>query len=348
MTCTCFSWDSPINLPTDGVKSAQMWFLWLCPSLLTSEMDSFKRSTLSRPEKRQGQTCKDSFWVVFHHYCTEQQVCLSHQHRERPINHWPSLLTTQRENLMLDYSRRCKYKPFALFLPLLLHYDYFFASRTVFIAVEILWTCDVCVWNQYQVRTQTHYMCNWAMQYQCEWPLTPELPLLCVMYICNAFCLWQQARDGYCVWQYMNWKIFPEMTQNHWRNDELLWFQSHPVCTQSSERFGNCRCSLRFFIANDMSVCDCSFKFQLLFSRQEILVGFSNVPMTEFVFVFLFFFFVFFFSVFLYYRCNFSCIYFRMLGWRTLSAAFIKCSLSLIIFYTFPLVVCLFCFIPKL
>lgn len=89
-------------------------------------MDSFKRSTLSRPEKRQGQTCKDSFWVVFHHYCTEQQVCLSHQHRERPINHWPSLLTTQRENLMLDYSRRCKYKPLALFLPLLLHYDYFF------------------------------------------------------------------------------------------------------------------------------------------------------------------------------------------------------------------------------
>lgn len=33
--------------------------------------------------------------------------------------------------------------------------------------------------------------------------------------------------------------------------EDLLWFQSHPVCTWSTERFGN---SLRFFIVNDMSV----------------------------------------------------------------------------------------------
>lgn len=33
--------------------------------------------------------------------------------------------------------------------------------------------------------------------------------------------------------------------------EDLLWFQSHPVCTRSTEHFGN---SLRFFIVNDMSV----------------------------------------------------------------------------------------------
>lgn len=193
------------------------------------------------------------------------------------------------------------------------------------------------------------------MQYQCEWPLTPEPPLLCVMYICNAFCLWRQARDGYCVWQYTNWKIFPEMTQNHWRNDELLWFQSYPVCTRSSERFGNCRCSLRFFIANDMSVCDCSFKFQLLFSRCDAFGQANGKSSLGFLMLFrwlsLFLFscfFVFFFSVFLYYRCNLVVFIFVCWDEGRCQPRFIKCSLSLIIFYTFPLVVCLFCFIPKL
>lgn len=307
-----FSWDSPINQPTDGVKSAQMWFLSRCPSLLTPDKLKravLNRSALSKTEKHRGQTCKDSFWVAFPLYCTEQQVCVSLTSTERDRSTTDPHFSPQREkNLMLDYSWRCKYKPLALFLPLLLHnYSFFFASRAVFIAVEILWTCDVCVWNQYQVRTQTHYMCNWAMQYQCEWPLTPEPPLLCVMYICNAFCLWRQARDGDRVWQNMNWKNISWMTQNHWRNDELLWFQSHPVCTQSSERFGNCRCLLRFFIANDMSVSDLFVEVSVVIFTlwcirsgwREILIRFSNVvPITEF------FLFLVGFSVFLYYRCN--------------------------------------------
>lgn len=87
----------------------------------------FKRFTLSRTEKCRGQTCKDSFWVAFHHYCTEQQVCVSLTSTERDQSTTDPHFSPHREkNLMLDYSRTCKYKPLALFLPLLLHYDYFF------------------------------------------------------------------------------------------------------------------------------------------------------------------------------------------------------------------------------
>lgn len=64
-------------------------------------------------------------------------VCLPQQHRERPLNHGPSLLTTQRQNLTLDCSWRCKYKPLAHLLPVLLHHHYYF----LFLGIKKLRSC---------------------------------------------------------------------------------------------------------------------------------------------------------------------------------------------------------------
>lgn len=291
-----FSWDSPINQPTDGVKSAQMGFLSLCPSLLPSDkLNGPFLNVLRSPNPRgvEDKRVKTPFGWRFPFTAQSKQVCVSLTSTERDRSTTDPHFSPQREkSLMLDYSWRCKYKPRALFLPLLLHHSLVLllslsASRAVSIAVEILWTCDVCVWNQYQVRTQTHYMCNWAMQYQCEWPLTPEPFSVWCTYAMPSVCDDRRVTLIVCdkIWIEKKKKLFPEMTQNHWRNDELLWFQSHPVCTQSSERFGNCRCLLRFFMANDMSVSDLFVEVSVVIFTlwrirsgwREILIRFSNV-----------------------------------------------------------------------
>lgn len=231
-------------------------------------MDSFKSSTLSRPEKRQGQTCKDSFWVVFHHYCTEQQVCLSHQHRERPINHWPSLLTTQRENLMLDYSRRCKYKPLALFLPLLLHYDYFFCIENCLHSCGNL--MDVWCLRLESIPSQntdslyvqlSHAIPVWMTLDPGAAPPLCDVHMQCLLFVTTG------------VWRLLCVAIY-ELKNISWNDTKSLEERrvalvSIPSCLYPIQwTFWK----LPLFIAVLHSewyecVCDCSFKFQLLFSR---------------------------------------------------------------------------------
>ncbi len=157
--------------------------------------------------------------------CTVQSYrCVSLSSTERDDQ--PLTLTTER-NLMLDYSWRCKYKPLAL-----LHYITK-EVMTVSIAVETYRTCDACVWNQYQVRLIicATEPCNSSVndpRPSCVW-CTDATSSVCYVRI--------TARDN----RYHVWLKKTESLEERFHREDLLWFQSHPVCSWSSEHFGNCR-----------------------------------------------------------------------------------------------------------
>lgn len=266
----------------------------ICPNVCFYHFVELKRAAL----KRRGQTCKDSFWVAFPLYCTEQQVCVSLTSTERDRSTTDPHFSPQREkNLMLDYSWRCKYKPLALFLPLLLHYYsfvlFFFASRAVSIAVGNL--MDVWCLRLESIPSQntdslyvqlSHAIPVWMTLDPGAAPPLCDVHMQCLLFVTTGAWRWS------CVTKYELKKIFPEWHKS--LEERRVAMVSIPSCLYSIQwTFWK----LPVFVAvlhsewyewfvRWVSVVIFTL-WRIRSGWREILIRFSNVvPITEF---FLFF-----------------------------------------------------------
>lgn len=192
---------------------------------------------------------------------------------------------------MLDYSWRCKYTNLALSFyryRCIILYFYFFCIESCLHSCGNL--MDVWCLRLESIPSQNTDSLYVQLSHAIPvWMTLDPGALLCVMYICNAFCLWRQARDGDRVWQNMNWKnniswIIGGTSSCYGFNPILFVpnpvnvLETAGVCCGSSWRM------IWVWVILFVEVSVVIFTLWRIRSGwREILIRFSNVvPMTEF------------------------------------------------------------------